>query len=186
MKIEHITILIGLLFGFILLTLFIRRALNRALGKGFSLGKIAGSAEQDDRYNALNNTLGNASLQFERVRTSLRYMIRIKNETIVNLTEQLHTADSCTLSKSDLQVLNNIASTLDMACRTWAPIHGTEPHQARAKQQLQQINAIAERILAGLARRPAPAVKGAMHSSLCSRGIVAEGDTQIAAAGDAA
>lgn len=186
MKTEHIAILIGLIFGFILFTFFVRRALTRALGDGFDLGKTAGVVEQAERYNALNNTLGDASRQFERERISMLDTIRIKNQVITSLTGQLHDAENCALSKQDLQALRNVAETLGLALRTWAALPGSEPHQARAKAQVEQLNVMANRVLSGLAKRPAPVVKGAMHSSLGSRGIVIEGDTQMAAAGDAA
>ncbi|RMT30926.1 hypothetical protein ALP50_03591 [Pseudomonas syringae pv. spinaceae] len=75
------------------------------------------------------------------------HTIELKNLTIRQLEDQLKTASAGSLTKADLQVLSDTATTLGLAYKTWTPIKGTEPWRARAAMQLEQLNSIALRIL---------------------------------------
>ncbi|GAB7528898.1 hypothetical protein PS3A_13070 [Pseudomonas sp. 3A(2025)] len=149
MQTEHFIAVGCLILGFSLLTLFIRRALTRAFSDGYNQGKAAAAAGHDQALVDLGVVLGS---HYSEKTQQFQDVITTKNQIISHLTDQLHTSEACALSKADLKVLTNVATTLDLACRTWAPIRGTEPHQARAKQQLQQIKDIGNRVLAGLSK----------------------------------
>ena len=157
MQTEHIIALGGLILGFPLLTYFVRRAITRAFSDGYNQGKAAVAEGHDQALIELGTEL---EWNYSKERQRLCDTISTKDLAISHLTDQLRSTEACALS--DLQVLTSVAGTLDLAYRTWSPIRGTEPHQARTKQQLQQITDIINRILAGIGKvKPAVAAQEA-------------------------
>lgn len=147
MQAQHLIILVGVIIGFGLLTFFIDKALRRAHDRGFIDGNAAGITNSQARFNALNADLATLATRRERERKGFLETIESKNQAIKELKEQLGLTAAGTLTKEDIQVLINTASTLEIAHKFWLPIKGTEPWRARAATQLGQLNKIANRIL---------------------------------------
>ncbi|MFA0999372.1 MULTISPECIES: hypothetical protein [Pseudomonas syringae group] len=147
MQAQHIITLVGLAACFLLLTVFIRRAIKRAVGRSYWAGKSAGIADSKARMDALNADIAMLARRRDRDRKGFLHTIELKNLTITQLEDQLKTGSSGSLTKADLQVLSNTATTLGLAHKTWTPIKGTEPWRARAAMQLEQLNSIVLRIL---------------------------------------
>lgn len=156
MQAQHLIIFVGVIIGFGGLTFFIDKALRRAHDRGLIDGNAAGVTNSQARLNALNADLADLANRRERERKSFLETIESKNQTIKELEEQLGFAAAGTLTKEDIQVLMNTATTLDAAHKFWLPIKGTEPWRARAATQLGQLNKIANRILESIrAQHPA-------------------------------
>lgn len=156
MQAQHLIILLGVIIGFGLLTFFIDKALRRAHDRGFIDGNATGITDSQGRLNALNADLAEFANRRERERKGFLETIESKNQAIKELMEQLEVAAAGTLTKEDIQVLMNTATTLDAAHKFWLPIKGTEPWRARAATQLGQLNKIAHRILESIsAQHPA-------------------------------
>ncbi|OSR76158.1 hypothetical protein BV326_00455 [Pseudomonas syringae pv. actinidiae] len=147
MQVQHIIILVGLAACFLLLTVFIRRAIKRALRRSYWAGKTAGIADSSARMDALNSDIAMLARRRDRDRKGFLNTIELKNLTITQLEGQLKTGITGSLTKADLQVLLDTAITLGLAHKTWTPIKGTEPLRTRATTQLQELNAIVLRIL---------------------------------------
>lgn len=148
MQPQHFVILISAAVGFALLTLFITKAIKRALSRAYDSGKYAGAADSDDRLNVLNDDLASLATRRTRERKGFLETIELKNQIIQDLQKQVDSSAACNLTKADLQVLIDTAATLGLAHKTWLPIKGTEPWRARAAAQLELLNGIAHRILA--------------------------------------
>ena len=140
MNIENLIALAGLVVGFTLLTYFVRRILARIRTHSYTAGKSAGWAESEEHLVTL-------AIRRERERKSAQETIDNKNQHIRTLQDQLSKTPGHGLTKADLQVLIDTATTLGMANKTWQSMKGTEPWQARAKAQLELLNGIAHRIL---------------------------------------
>lgn len=143
MHAQHIIILVGLAACFLLLTVFIQRAIKRALRRSYWAGKSAGIADSSVRINALNADIE----MLARDRETLLLTTELKDLVIEHLKEQLSSGSTCSLTKADLQVLSDTAITLGLAHKTWVHIKGTEPWRTRAATQLEQLNSIVLRIL---------------------------------------
>lgn len=143
MQAQHIILLTGLAVCFLLLTLFIERAIKRALRRSYWAGKSAGIADSSARLDALNADIA----MLARDRETLLLTIEIKDLAIRHLEEQLATGGTGSLTKADLQVMSDTAITLGLAHKTWVHIKGTEPWRTRATTQLEHLNAIVLRIL---------------------------------------
>lgn len=148
MQAQHIIILTGLVVCFLLLTLFVERAIKRALRRSYWAGKSAGVADSSARLDALNADIAMLARRRERERRGFLQSIEIKNLTIRELEAQLTNSPTCLLTQADMQVLLDTATTLDLAHKTWTPMKGTEPWRARAASQLAHLEGIAHRILA--------------------------------------
>ncbi|MCW6058270.1 hypothetical protein [Pseudomonas fragariae (ex Marin et al. 2024)] len=147
MQAQHIIILVGIGVCFLLLTVFIERAIKRALRRSYLAGKSAGIADSSARIDALNADIATLARRRERDRKGFLHTIELKNLTIRHLEEQLSSRSPGSLTKADLQVLADTAITLGLAHKTWVHIKGTEPWRTRATTQLQELNAIVLRIL---------------------------------------
>lgn len=147
MQAQHIIILTGLTICFLILTLFIERAIKRALRRSYWAGKSAGIADSNARMDALNADIAMFARSRERDRKGFLQTIELKNLSIRQLEEQLNAGYTGSLTKADLQVLSDIAITLGLAHKTWVHIKGTEPWRTRATTQLEQLNSIVLRIL---------------------------------------
>lgn len=147
MQAQHIIILVGLAACFLLLTVFIRRAIKRALRRSYWAGKSAGIADTSARMDALNADIAMLARRRERDRKGFMHTIELKNLAIRNLEEQSNSGSTGSLTKADLQVMSDTAITLGLAHKTWVHIKGTEPWRTRATTQLQELNAIVLRIL---------------------------------------
>lgn len=143
MHAQHIIILVGLAVCFLLLTVFIQRAIKRALRRSYWAGKSAGIADSSARMDALNADIA----MLTRDRERLLLTIELKNLAIEHLEERSNSGSASPLTKADLQVLSDTAITLGLAHKTWVHVKGTEPWRTRATTQLQQLNAIVLRIL---------------------------------------
>lgn len=165
MQAQHLIILVGVIIGFALLTFFIDKAFKRAHSRGFIDGNAAGITDSIARLNALNSDLAALATRRERERKGFLETIESKNQAVNELQEQLGFAKAGTLSRDDIQLLLDIATTLSVAHKFWLPIQGTEPWRARAATQLTQLNKIANRILESIrAQHPAPPTSPAMQS----------------------
>ncbi len=147
MQAQHIIILVGLAVCFMLLTVFIERAIKRALRRSYWAGKSAGIADSSARMDALNADIVMLARRRERDRRGFLQTIELKNLSIRQLEEQLNAGYTGSLTKADLQVLSDTAITLGLAHKTWVHIKGTEPWRTRATTQLEQLNAMVLRIL---------------------------------------
>ncbi|MCK9775933.1 hypothetical protein [Pseudomonas syringae] len=147
MHAQHIIILVGLAACFLLLTVFIQRAIKRVLRRSYWAGKSAGIADSSARMDALNADIATLARRRERDRKGFLHTIELKNLTIRHLEEQLNARSTGSLTKADLQVLSDTAITLGLAHKTWVHVKGTEPWRTRATNQLQELNAIVLRIL---------------------------------------
>ncbi|AVB25366.1 hypothetical protein L6218_02275 [Pseudomonas syringae pv. syringae] len=147
MQAQHIIILTGLAVCFMLLTLFIERAIKRALRRSYWAGKSAGIADSNARMDALNADIVMLARRRERDRKGFLQTIELNNLSIRQLEEQLNAGYTGSLTKADLQVLSDTAITLGLAHKTWVHIKGTEPWRTRATTQLEQLNSIVLRIL---------------------------------------
>ncbi|KPY49273.1 hypothetical protein B7R56_27340 [Pseudomonas savastanoi pv. retacarpa] len=147
MQAQHIIILTGLTICFLLLTLFIERAIKRALRRSYWAGKSAGIADSNARMDALNADIAMLARRRVRDRKAFLQTIELKNLSIRQLEEQLNAGYTGSLTKADLQVLSDTAITLGLAHKTWVHIKGTEPWRTRATTQLEQLNAMVLRIL---------------------------------------
>ncbi|UQW75659.1 hypothetical protein [Pseudomonas avellanae] len=143
MQAQHIIILVGIGVCFLLLTVFIERAIKRALRRSYLAGKSAGIADSSARIDALNADIA----MLTRDRERLLLTIELKNLAIEHLEERSSSGSASSLTKADLQVLSDTAITLGLAHKTWVHVKGTEPWRTRATTQLQQLNAIVLRIL---------------------------------------
>ncbi|WP_122585053.1 hypothetical protein [Pseudomonas viridiflava] len=150
MQAQHIIILTGLVVCFLLLTLFVERAIKRALRRSYWAGKSAGVADSSARLDALNADIAMLARRRERERRGFLQSIEIKNLTIRDLEARLTNSPTRLLTQADMQVLLDTATTLDLAHKTWTPMKGTEPWRARAASQLAHLEGIAHRILAGI------------------------------------
>ncbi|MEE4092020.1 hypothetical protein V2I59_00575 [Pseudomonas viridiflava] len=150
MQAQHIIILTGLVVCFLLLTVFVERAIKRALRRSYWAGKSAGVADSSTRLDALNADIAMLARRRERERRGFLQSIEIKNLTIKDLEARLKDSPTCVLTQADMQVLLDTATTLDLAHKTWTPMKGTEPWRARAASQLAHLEGIAHRILAGI------------------------------------
>ncbi|MEE5122131.1 hypothetical protein V2K50_20000 [Pseudomonas alliivorans] len=148
MQAQHIIILTGLVVCFLLLTLFVERAIKRALRRSYWAGKSAGVADSSARLDALNADIAMLARRRERERRGFLQSIEIKNLTIRDLEARLTNSPTWLLTQADMQVLLDTATTLDLAHKTWTPMKGTEPWRARAASQLVHLEGIAHRILA--------------------------------------
>ncbi|KPW92767.1 hypothetical protein [Pseudomonas syringae pv. coryli] len=147
MQAQHIIILVGIGVCFLLLTVFIERAIKRALRRSYLAGKSASIADSSARIDALNADIATLALRREYDRKGDLHAFELKNHIIRRLREQLKAGSTGSLTKADLQVLSDTAITLGLAHKTWAHITGTEPWCTRAATQLEQLNAIVLRIL---------------------------------------
>ncbi|MEE3913499.1 hypothetical protein V2I80_11945 [Pseudomonas viridiflava] len=147
MQAQHIIILTGLIVGFLLLTVFVERAIRRALHRSYWAGKSAGVADSSARLDALNADIAMLARRRERERRGFLQSMEIKNLTIKDLEARLTNSTTCLLTPADLQVLLDTATTLDLAHKTWSPMKGTEPWRARAASQLSHLEGIAHRTL---------------------------------------
>ncbi|WP_024674103.1 hypothetical protein [Pseudomonas syringae] len=147
MQAQHIIILVGIGVCFLLLTVFIERAIKRAIRRSYLAGKSAGIADSSARIDALNADIAMLARRRERERKGLLHTIELKNLTLRQLEEQLNADSTGSLTKADLQVLSDTAITLGLAHKTWVHVKGTEPWRTRATTQLEQLNAIVLRIL---------------------------------------
>ncbi|WP_024681694.1 hypothetical protein [Pseudomonas syringae] len=147
MQAQHTIILVGLAVCFLLLTVFIRRAIKRALRRSYWAGKSAGIADSSARMDALNADIAMLARRRERDRKGFLHTIELKNLAIRHLEEQLNSRSTCLITKTDLQVLSDTAITLGLAHKTWVHMKGTEPWRMRATIQLEQLNSIVLRIL---------------------------------------
>ncbi|WP_116886313.1 hypothetical protein [Pseudomonas syringae] len=147
MQAQHIIILVGLAVCFMLLTVFIERAIKRALRRSYWAGKSAGIADSSARMDVLNADIVMLARRRERDRRGFLQTIELKNLSIRQLEEQLNAGYTGSLTKADLQVLLDTATTLGLAHKTWVHIKGTEPWRTRATTQLEQLNAMVLRIL---------------------------------------
>ncbi|KTB75349.1 MULTISPECIES: hypothetical protein [Pseudomonas] len=147
MHAQHFIILVGLAVCFLLLTVFIQRAIKRALRRSYWAGKSAGIADSSARMDALNADIATLARRRERDRKGFLHTIELKNLTIRHLEEQLNSRSTGSLTKADLQVLSDTAIALGLAHKTWVHVKGTEPWRTRATNQLQELNAIVLRIL---------------------------------------
>ena len=147
MHAQHIIILVGLAACFLLLTVFIQRAIKRVLRRSYWAGKSAGIADSSARMDALNADIATLARRRERDRKGFLHTIELKNLNIRHLEEQLNARSTGSLTKADLQVLSDTAITLGLAHKTWVHIKGTEPWRTRATTQLEQLNAMVLRIL---------------------------------------
>lgn len=143
MQAQHIIILVGIGVCFLLLTVFIERAIRRAVRRSYWAGKSAGIADSSARMDALNADIA----MLARDRESLLLTIELKDLAIEHLKEQLSSGSTGSLTKADLQVMSDTAITLGLAHKTWVHIKGTEPWRTRAATQLEQLNRIVLRIL---------------------------------------
>ncbi|RMS08536.1 hypothetical protein ALP72_101791 [Pseudomonas coronafaciens pv. coronafaciens] len=143
MQAQHIIILVGIGVCFLLLTVFIERAIKRAIRRSYLAGKSVGIADSSARIDALNTDIA----VLARDRGPLLLSIELKDITIEHLKEQLSSGNTGSLTKADLQVLSDTAITLGLAHKTWVHVKGTEPWRTRATTQLQQLNSIVLRIL---------------------------------------
>ncbi|WKW33929.1 hypothetical protein KIH13_09470 [Pseudomonas viridiflava] len=148
MQAQHIIILAGLVVCFLLLTLFVERAIKRALRRSYWAGKSAGIADSSARMDALNADIAMLARRRERERRGFLQSMEIKNLTIRDLEARLTNSPTCVLTTADLQVLLDTATTLDLAHKTWSPMKGTDPWRTRAASQLAHLEGIAHRILA--------------------------------------
>lgn len=147
MQAQHIIILVGIGVCFLLLTVFIERAIKRALRRSYLAGESAGIADSSARIDALNADIATLALRREYDRKGHLHAFEIKNHIIRRLREQLKAGSTGSLTKADLQVLSDTAITLGLAHKTWVHIKGTEPWRTRATIQLEQLNSIVLRIL---------------------------------------
>ncbi|KPY34587.1 hypothetical protein [Pseudomonas syringae] len=147
MQAQHIIILTGLTICFLLLTLFIERAIKRDLRRSYWAGKSAGIADSNARMDALNADIAMLARRRARDRKGFLQTIELKNLSIRQLEEQLNAGYTGSLTKTDLQVLSDTAITLGLAHKTWVHIKGTEPWRTRATTQLEYLNAIVLRLI---------------------------------------
>ncbi|KPY05801.1 hypothetical protein ALO61_102333 [Pseudomonas savastanoi pv. nerii] len=143
MQAQHIIILVGIGVCFLLLTVFIVRAIKRAIRRSYLAGKSAGIANSSARIDTLNADIAMLASDREHLLLS----IELKDLAIEHLKEQLSSGNTSSLTKADLQVMSDTAITLGLAHKTWVHVKGTEPWRTRATTQLQQLNAIVLRIL---------------------------------------
>ncbi|MCJ8177338.1 hypothetical protein MRS45_14665 [Pseudomonas viridiflava] len=148
MQAQHIIILTGLVVCFLLLTVFVERAIKRALRRSYWAGKSAGVADSSARLDALNADIAMLARRRERERRGFLHSMEIKNLTIRDLEERLANSPTLRPTQADIQVLLDTATTLDLAHKTWTPMKGTEPWRARAASQLAYLEGLAHRILA--------------------------------------
>ncbi|WP_122582032.1 hypothetical protein [Pseudomonas viridiflava] len=167
MQAQHIIILTGLVVCFLLLTVFVERAIKRALRRSYWAGKSAGVADSSARLDALNADIAMLARRRERERRGFLQSIEIKNLAIRDLEARLTNSPTCLLTQADMQVLLDTATTLNLAHRTWVPMKGTEPWRVRAASQLIHLESIAHRIHAKtrLAERPAVATDDAAREA---------------------
>ncbi|RMS10192.1 hypothetical protein ALP72_04492 [Pseudomonas coronafaciens pv. coronafaciens] len=147
MQAQHIIILVGLAVCFLLLTVFMARAIKRALRRSYWTGQSVGIADNTARMDALNADIAMLARRGDRDRKGFLHTIELKNLTIRQLEDQLKAGCTGSLTKADLQVLSDTAITLGLAHKMWTSIKGTEPWRARAATQLEQLNSIVLRIL---------------------------------------
>ncbi|MEE4079971.1 hypothetical protein [Pseudomonas viridiflava] len=148
MQAQHIVILTGLVVCFLLLTVFVDRAIKRALRRSYWAGKSAGVADSSARLDALNADIAMLARRRERERRGFLQSIEIKNLTIRDLDARLTNSPTCLLTQADMQVLLDTATTLDLAHKTWTLMKGTEPWRARALSQIAHLNEIAQLLYA--------------------------------------
>lgn len=148
MQAQHIIILTGLVVCFLLLTVFVERAIKRALRRSYWAGKSAGVADSSARLDALNADIAMLARRRERERRGFLHSMEIKNLTIRDLEARLANSPTLLPTQADIQVLLDTATTLDLAHKTWTPMKGTEPWRARAASQLAYLEGLAHRILA--------------------------------------
>ncbi|MEQ4308557.1 hypothetical protein ABNM12_11405 [Pseudomonas syringae] len=139
MQAQHIIILVGIGVCFLLLTVFIERAIKRAILSSYLAGESAGIVESSARIDALNAGI----TILARNREGLLLTIEFKR----HLEKQLSSVSTGSLTKADLQVMSDTAITLGVAYKTWVHIKGTELWRTRATIQLEHLNAIVLRIL---------------------------------------
>lgn len=158
MQAQHIIILTGLIVGFVLLTVFVERAIKRALRRSYWAGKSAGVADSSARLDALNADIARLARRRERERRGFLQSMEIKNLTIRDLEARLTNSPICPLTPADLQVLLDTATTLDLAHKTWTPMKGTEPWRTRAASQLAHLEGIAHRMVVDIRATDRPPV----------------------------
>lgn len=165
MQAQHIIILTGLVVCFLLLTVFVERAIKRALRRSYWAGKTAGVADSSARLDALNADIAMLARRRERERRGFLHSMEIKNLTIRDLEARLAHSPTRLLTQEDTQVLLDTALTLDLAHKTWTPMKGTEPWRVRAASQLAHLEGLAHRILA----EPRPADRPAVATDDAAR-----------------
>ncbi|KPZ16592.1 Uncharacterized protein ALO41_03778 [Pseudomonas amygdali pv. ulmi] len=106
MHAQHIIILVGLAACFLLLTVFIQRAIKRALRRSYWAGKSAGIADSSARMDALNADIAMLARDREHLLLSIE-----KDLAIEHLKEQLSTGNTGSLTKAELQVMSDTAIT---------------------------------------------------------------------------
>lgn len=111
MQAQHIIILVGIGVCFLLLTVFIVRAIKRAISGSYLAGKSAGIADSSARIDALNADIATRA----RDRETLLLSIELKDLAIEHLKEQLSSGNTGSLTKADLQVMSDTAITLGLA-----------------------------------------------------------------------
>lgn len=100
MQAQHIITLVGLAACFLLLTVFIRRAIKRALRRSYWAGKSAGIADSSARMDALNADIAMLARRRERDRKGFLHTIELKNLAIRQLEEQSNSGSTGSLSSA--------------------------------------------------------------------------------------
>ncbi|WP_250548121.1 hypothetical protein [Pseudomonas congelans] len=117
MQAQHIIILVGIGVCFVLLTVFIVRAIKRAISRSYLAGKSAGIADSDARIAALKADIATLA----RDREPLLLSIELKDLAIEHLKEQLSSGNTGSLTKADKQsepVKRDVLSSCGSWCKT--------------------------------------------------------------------
>ncbi|EPM53822.1 hypothetical protein A264_26237 [Pseudomonas syringae pv. actinidiae ICMP 19071] len=97
MQAQRTIILVGLAVCFLLLTVFIWRAIKRALRRSYWAGKSAGIADSSTRIDALNEDIA----MLARDRETLQLTFELTDLTIEHLEEQLSSGNSGSATKKE-------------------------------------------------------------------------------------
>ena len=132
---QLIVIAVGMLLGFLALGYYTRKALLRALDRSYQHGVKNGRTFQHWKLETLRLDLHQTEVTHKNEKAKL-------DEIITDL--QVRLKDQPTIA--DHQLLQEVAITLDLALKTWRPLKGSQPVQARTSVQILMLKNLSNRI----------------------------------------
>ncbi|WP_122604274.1 hypothetical protein [Pseudomonas viridiflava] len=145
MQAQHIIILAGLVVCFLLLTLFVERAIKRALRRSYWARKSAGVAHSSARLNALNADIAMLARRRERERRGFINSLELKKLAIREFDAQLTNSHICKQSQAEVQIFFETATTLDLAEKSCKSTKPAEQCRARASAGTASWNRVEKR-----------------------------------------
>lgn len=151
MQIQHYIIAIGMGLGFLALTYYIRKALVRAKSAGYEAARADADQYRSFRIQALSRDLADLTNNTRKAREALEKKLAEAERRLGSLDSEAQQMGALirtsTLTNEDHTLLLGVASTLDLASRTWRGLPGAEPVFARSASQQEKITQLAARVL---------------------------------------